>query len=283
MADAQAVLLTKSTRPIFFAGRNDVKISPPPSLRPWGWTYRLVRDDSDQAEAPAVSTRRNLRNMATADLDTDDLMARGLIANALLMDAEVAAERRDLDAARLLYRDAARYARGSKETLNNVGSTLAGRGFVTEAEELFRAAADDYPGYVTPRRNLANLLRDQGRPAEAEPLLEEIQELIVRGDLSAMEAAARIAPVSEARPSFGECAAKVKERPEDPSAWNNLGSAHAERGEMDEAKVAFEKALALDPSNPTPYRNLSLLYEKMNDPVRARTYQGMYESRKTAR
>lgn len=42
-------------------------------------------------------------------------------------------------------------------------------------------------------------------------------------------------------------------------AWSNLGVIHINRGEVDQAQTAFEKATMLDPSYPIPYFNLSLI------------------------
>ncbi len=48
-------------------------------------------------------------------------------------------------------------------------------------------------------------------------------------------------------------------------AWNNLGIAYLKLGEAEEARLAFEKALALRPDDPLVKKNLTLmtsLYQK---------------------
>ncbi len=45
------------------------------------------------------------------------------------------------------------------------------------------------------------------------------------------------------------------------SAWLNLGTAEAKRGNLDKAEEAFKKAQALDPSDPRAKANLEELSE----------------------
>ena len=45
------------------------------------------------------------------------------------------------------------------------------------------------------------------------------------------------------------------------SAWLNLGTTRAKRGELDQAEAAFKRALALDPEDPRAKANLEELGE----------------------
>ena len=49
------------------------------------------------------------------------------------------------------------------------------------------------------------------------------------------------------------------------TAHSNLGNIYAERNWMDRAKAAYERALALDPGNPTATHNLGVLYRKSGE------------------
>lgn len=55
-------------------------------------------------------------------------------------------------------------------------------------------------------------------------------------------------------------------KPEDPLAWTDMGIIRANLGDYAGALQAYEKAIALDPSNPLPYYGAGLLYfYKLND------------------
>jgi tetratricopeptide (TPR) repeat protein len=54
-------------------------------------------------------------------------------------------------------------------------------------------------------------------------------------------------------------------------AWGNLGKAYQERGQFDEARAAFERALELDPKQVRALNNLALIYlNQLGEPRKAR-------------
>jgi Flp pilus assembly protein TadD len=44
-------------------------------------------------------------------------------------------------------------------------------------------------------------------------------------------------------------------------AYNRLGIAYRRRGRMDDARAAYERAIAADPAMPAPHRNLAVLLD----------------------
>ena len=50
----------------------------------------------------------------------------------------------------------------------------------------------------------------------------------------------------------------------DPGIWINLGVAYSNKGNLDEARKAYEKALSLDDKNAAVYNNLAAIYLKLS-------------------
>ena len=54
----------------------------------------------------------------------------------------------------------------------------------------------------------------------------------------------------------------------DPGVWINLGVAFSKKGDLDNARAAYEKALSLDDKNPTVYNNLATNYLQLSQKTR---------------
>jgi serine/threonine protein kinase/tetratricopeptide (TPR) repeat protein len=54
------------------------------------------------------------------------------------------------------------------------------------------------------------------------------------------------------------------------TAWNNIGILHHQESRFDAAVAAYEKSIALQPKEPTTYRNLGDTYTRLRNPERAR-------------
>ena len=50
---------------------------------------------------------------------------------------------------------------------------------------------------------------------------------------------------------------------------NDLGVLFEQEGRLEEAEVAYRRALTLDPNYPEPHANLAMLYERMGQPEKA--------------
>lgn len=61
-----------------------------------------------------------------------------------------------------------------------------------------------------------------------------------------------------------------KKAPHAPNVWNNLGVAYLDKGEMEKAMSAFQRALELKPDYASAYFNLSQLFEKLGDQEQVR-------------
>jgi predicted O-linked N-acetylglucosamine transferase (SPINDLY family) len=108
--------------------------------------------------------------------------------------------------------------------LNNLGITLAGRGQVDEAIDLFRRALALDPADGGTLTNLAAALRMRGRLDEAASLYEQA----------------------------------IRLSPNLPQPHNNLAHIRSHEGRLDEASAAFRRAIALKPDWSAPHAGLGI-------------------------
>ena len=59
--------------------------------------------------------------------------------------------------------------------------------------------------------------------------------------------------------------------------YNTLGAHFFQKGSAQQAELCYNKALRISPNFPDPYRNLSLLYRKAGDLVKAQAYEERYQ------
>jgi Flp pilus assembly protein TadD len=117
----------------------------------------------------------------------------------------------------------------------NLAVEAGRRGRVEEAMRRYEAIVRDQPDAASARGNLAGLLLQQGRAAEAEPLLR--QALVLA--------------------------------PRDVRLLDNLGVAAGLLGRYREALEHFGAALAIDPDDQIAHTNSGWTFERLGDYVRA--------------
>jgi Flp pilus assembly protein TadD len=133
------------------------------------------------------------------------------------------------------------------EHWTNLGIDAFSRGNTEAAEAHFRRAIELKDDYVYARYNLARVLVNQGRPAEAVELLDEILEAnpddydarVTRGT-----AALLLQDFSGAEAAFRRV---IEARPQNAAAWYNLGLALEYSERRAEAEAAYRQALEIDP------------------------------------
>ena len=256
MATIQRILIEDGSRPVFFAAKSDVRWNA--HLEPWGLVYRASSPGYAQTShtaPPKVIEGEILRNarpefggLVVEDLD------RSIRADVLRMQGEQQWLEGDLQAARISFKAAEDWLSNSKEGLNNLGSTLAEYRAYDEAIRLFRRAAALSPNYQTPRRNLAQL-EQQMKQEAATPQTQ-----------------------TNVGPPINALAEEVRRQPNHAPTWNNYGSALAETGRFEDARRAFERAIAIDPNYALPHKNLALLLRtSLNDPEAAERHRRAFE------
>ncbi len=181
--------------------------------------------------------------------------------------------------------------------VNNVGITLLQQGRYAEAEEAFRRAASQDPGFLAARVNLGRALMAQGEMDKAlaefrgvraeDPGLPDLDNLIgnvhmERGDLERAERTFRDALERDpGNPhlwnSLGIVLSRIGRSGEALAAYrrvveidadyaeaiNNIGLLFREQGRFEEAIEEFEAAIRADPDFPGSYNNLGLAYQDM--------------------
>ena len=131
----------------------------------------------------------------------------------------------------------------SAEIWNNLGLVALARGHDHEAFTSFDKAASLDDGFIEARLNKAAVLLDCGDYAHALPELE----------------------------------AAAKARPDDPDVLVALGVAKRGLGKPDEARRAYEGALAVAPEYPAAHFNLGILYmDFLSDKKKAREHFQLY-------
>ncbi len=96
-----------------------------------------------------------------------------------------------------------------------------------------------------------------GRTAEALGPLREATRLAPRLTEAHIELADALSLRGDWRATVGALETAVRQDPvRHPGAWNDLGFAHLQLGEVEAAQNAFRRAVALDPREPTARVNL---------------------------
>ena len=131
-------------------------------------------------------------------------------------------ERGDMEAARIRFATAIEHKPDYADAHMNLGNLAASNGDVDRAREYFQKAIELAPQNVKARTNLAGLELQYGHHVAALAVLD----------------------------------AALEEFPDDALLHNNRGSVLVVKGDKDGARNAFQKALALEPSNPEADRNL---------------------------
>ncbi len=289
LKDFQEAVITKSGRPVYFTSRSDVRERRKYRFDLWGLVYRVSpRGDSPINESPDVFTKSPLRNLTT-ETSLDD-MALSILSSWYTRKGEYLLVKGKKEEAGENLRKAADYSRTNKEGLNNIGGICAEHGMKDLAEEFLVRAARLYPGHLTPRRNLARIYEEQGRWQEALHMYRELlqferdNESLKRyiATLENSPALRRTDRLRDLGKMLAEIRAALKEEPDNPSLYNNLGNIHAERGETTEALKAYRTAIAKDRTYARVYKNLSVLYRNvLKDKAAADKYMQMYNTLKS--
>jgi len=186
-----ALLLTGDLDAALKAYQEAARLNPENPTAQTGLMLRALRGGSlAEAEAHAVNARRIMRDSsAGAHLNIGRNWERlGQLERALASFERALALDPDsplahLDLAIVLTRlgrfeeaevqlEAAGSLRGDPSARNRLGVAYASAGQVDRAESILRELVSEYPDYPSPRRNLAVLLRRQGRVEEAAKLEE---------------------------------------------------------------------------------------------------------------
>jgi tetratricopeptide (TPR) repeat protein len=163
----------------------------------------------------------------------------------------------DQERARAAYERAVAIRPDYPDALNNLGNVLARQGKLDESKARFAAAVAADPRHANAQLNLGRVLLLQGDAEDALPHLE-VAARLHPDDPTALDQLAKalfkLGRFDAAIPPYAGLARRY------PTAanHNNLGSALAAAGKLEEAAGEFQQALRLDPSFVPARDNLAL-------------------------
>jgi tetratricopeptide (TPR) repeat protein len=198
--------------------------------------------------------------------------------DAVLAQAHLAAQR--YDTALELARTARDANPDDSRAWRLEAQVLRQSGRVGEAVALLSGQRARFSGDVDVQLALASLLADAGRVAEATGVFDDVERRFPgRVDTAFQRGAAfeRRKDYARAEAAFREA---LSRDPAHAPALNYLGYMLAERGErLDEAIAAIERALEIDPGNPSYQDSLGWAYFKKGQVARAREHVGLAADR----
>jgi len=178
----------------------------------------------------------------------------------------------------------ARNTAGDSRYYIDRAQSLIAEGHFAQARRALEEAMDRNPRDGAAMVELGALLERMGEPERAKPLFEEATKVTpdqARAFYRLGNAHVRLGLVNARTPSFNDAiVAYDRALALDPQylfALHNKGVALMELKRFDEAEAIFQRVVAMDPNyNPT-YRNLGIIAEKHdNDPIRALGFYRRY-------
>jgi tetratricopeptide (TPR) repeat protein len=143
---------------------------------------------------------------------------------------------------------------------NNLGILASFRKQPERAVYFYSRAAELKPGFPINQYNIATVWFNQGKPAQALPAVEEAlkidpnygEALHLRGVL--------LQQLQRYDESIASLLQAMKQKPEEIQILNDLGTTYFYAQKIGEAEAAFQKSIALDPSNnPNAYNNIGFV------------------------
>jgi import receptor subunit TOM70 len=127
-----------------------------------------------------------------------------------------------------------------------------------EALKLFDTALGIDPGTVDALLHRSNLRMLQSKPDEAKSDLEACLKLRPNHVMARLRLASILSAMDDQKGAARELEMAEREDPKSSEVQSYRGELYFTQGKMDEAKERFEKAIELEPNNPTPYVNLAM-------------------------
>jgi tetratricopeptide (TPR) repeat protein len=160
-------------------------------------------------------------------------------------------------------------AQGDPTLSFELGKTLEDLGDLERAEALYAAALARVPSNTELRTRLVRLLASAGRWTEAAHLLGGASAGRLTPELLFLESEVRYRTGDVA--GSAEAARAVAEmQPERADVWVTLGSIELAQGNLEAAREAYERAVALDTAAPDAWRRLAAVYARLGRDEEAR-------------
>ncbi len=153
-----------------------------------------------------------------------------------------------------------------------LGSDLLGAGQNPAAVRILSQVVERFPDEYAAYPKLADAYRQTGDAARATATLRQLarrQPAYPMIHISIAQAMLAEDPV-EPRGALRELAEAEKAAPGDFDVFYLQGKVHALLNQYKEAEIAFRRAIALRPTEPSPHYQLGLAYRKSAEETRAR-------------
>ena len=211
--EIEAHLIRSSQRPVYYTVKPRLDLLPEYRAVSYGMLFRICKADQELTfdELP----RYDYRNLNDADSATDHA-ATVILSDYHFHLASNALRQNQVELAMNHIDQAATLSEGLKEEMNNLGTLLAEFGLNEQAQWFYEEAARLGSNYLTPRWNLAYILKAEGQ------IVRAIQ---VFNDLANLE-------------------------PEDYRIFGELGFLLYQHGDIELAIEKWGKSLSLNPDQP---------------------------------
>jgi len=182
----------------------------------------------------------------------------------------LAAATGDLPGAREAFDHAVEHAPSAADAWLGRGLARMGTSDLAEAERSFHRAAELAPNDAEPLLALGDLLRQQGRVAEAVTVYREALAIEDADAASWLKLGHVLFASGDLEGARAAYEASIARAPSLAAAHNGLGAALMHLGDHHGAELALERAAALDALDPNPLLNLGLLHERRGELAEAR-------------
>lgn len=256
----QEVLISRGNRPVFFTAKSDIKPYTAFKVRNYGLVYHVSDKvvESPPLKSKLVFKDSLLRNNIV-ETAYDDL-GQSIYSNFYQMWGEELLQQKKIKEGLEKFDKAIQYCWGSKEGLNNLGSTLAEHKQNQKAIQLYERAITLYPTYRTARSNLLRNYIASGQRAKADNIRLQLDRILgkKKAQSNRTEDKSKNQNHLEMKRTIEM---KLEKAPDDHRLHHDLGIAHANLGSMDLAIRELELAIKLNPKYKKAIKNLIKMYK----------------------
>jgi import receptor subunit TOM70 len=164
----------------------------------------------------------------------------------------------DLDSAMECYKKCAELEPTNALILVKMAGVQMDGGHHDEALKFFDAALEIYPSFGDALLHRSNLRMLQAKAQLAKRDLQKLLETNPNNVMARLRLASILAATNDPDGAQTELDMAEKAEPNSSEVQSYRGELHFTQGEMEDARKQFEKAMELEPTNPTPYVNAAM-------------------------
>ena len=219
-----------------------------------------------------VWNKINIRHLDIAT-KSPDTMERALAAAYYRMRAESSFRFGDRASGTDFLKKSAAILQDDHKGLSSLGSIAAAYNLDSLATRFFRRAIQLWPEYITAYANLASLALKKNKIVEAKKLIDTAEKINPLHFLVKRAKENFVQMQNRLKNSGNEKTISLKKRiellhkrlkaePGQAWLWNDLGTAWAQSGKIEQAAKCWKKAAKLKDDYARPHKNLAVYYER---------------------